>query len=93
MNGPTATGQQCPEGWTMFEIPGPKFKDTNALADFSYNSWVDRYDTFGLGKNVSVISGSGSDSLIAFVPETKKWVRLRTLSDGALHAKLGRAYR
>jgi hypothetical protein len=77
MNGPTATGQQCPEGWTMFEIPGPKFRGTNALADFSYNSWVDRYDTFGLGKNVSVISGSGSDSLIAFVPETKKWVRLR----------------
>ena len=61
----------------MFEIPGPKFRGTNALADFSYNSWVDRYDTFGLGKNVSVISGSGSDSLIAFVPETKKWVRLR----------------
>jgi len=77
LNGPTATGQHCPEGWTMYQIPGPLLKGTNVLADFSYNSWVDRYDTFGLGKDLSVVSGSGSDSLVAFDPRTKKWIRLR----------------
>ena len=77
LNGPTATGQQCPEGWTMYEIPGPKFTGTDVLTDFSYNSWVDRYNTFGLGENLSVICGTDDDSLIAFVPGTKQWVRLR----------------
>ena len=26
LNGPTATGQQCPEGWTVYKKPGPTFK-------------------------------------------------------------------
>src|ERR1700690_2859406 len=77
LNGPTATGQHCPEGWTMYQIPGPKFKGTDLIADFSYNSWVDRYDTFGMGKDISVVSGTGSDSLQVFLPQTKKWVTLR----------------
>jgi len=77
LNGPTATGQHCPEGWTMYPVPGPKFKGTDVISDFSYNSWVDRYNTFGLGNNVSIVSGTGSDSYKAFIPETKKWVTLR----------------
>ncbi|MGD0906159.1 MAG: carboxypeptidase regulatory-like domain-containing protein [Candidatus Acidiferrales bacterium] len=77
LNGPTATGQHCPEGWTMYQIPGPKFKGTNVVADFSYNSWVDRDNTSGLGKNASIVSGTGSDSYVAYIPETKKWLILR----------------
>ena len=77
LNGPTATGQQCPEGWTLYPVPGPKFEGTNILADSFYHNWVDRYDTFGLGNNVPIVNGTGSDSLIAFVPETKKFVTLR----------------
>jgi hypothetical protein len=46
-------------------------------ADYSYNDWVDREDTFGLGKDVPLVSGTGSDSLIAYVPSTKKWIVLR----------------
>jgi len=26
LNGPTATGQHCPEGWTLRDGPGPNFK-------------------------------------------------------------------
>src|SRR4029078_4145365 len=26
LNGPTATGQQCPEGWTLYPFPGPNYK-------------------------------------------------------------------
>jgi hypothetical protein len=77
LNGPTATGQQCPEGWTLYPVPGPTFKGTKILADSFYHNWVDRFDTFGLGKNVPIVNGTGSDSLIAFVPNTKKFVTLR----------------
>jgi len=77
LSGPTATGQHCPEGWTLYPVPGPKFKGSNVLADSFYHNWVDRYDTFGLGKNVPIVTGTGSDSLIAFLPETKKFITLR----------------
>jgi hypothetical protein len=77
LNGPTATGQHCPEGWTLYPVPGPKFKGTEVLADSFYHNWVDRYDTFGLGKDVPIVNGTGSDSLIAFLPQTKKFVTFR----------------
>jgi hypothetical protein len=77
LNGPTAMGQHCPEGWALYPVPGPKFKGTGVLSDSFYHNWVDRYDTLGLGKNVPIVNGTGSDSLIAFVPETKKFVTLR----------------
>jgi hypothetical protein len=77
LNGPTATGQQCPEGWTLYPVPGPKFKGTNISADHFYHNWVDRYNTLGLGKNVPIVDGTGADSLIAFLPDTKKFVMMR----------------
>jgi len=75
--GPEAIGQQCPEGWTIYPVPGPKFKGSNVPADFFYYSWVDRFNTFGFGNNVSVVTGTNSDSLIAFDPATKKLLTLR----------------
>jgi hypothetical protein len=77
LNGPTATGQHCPEGWTLHPVPGPKFEGSDIPADFFYHNWVDRYDTLGLGKDVPIVNGTGSDSLIAFLPNTKKFVTLR----------------
>jgi hypothetical protein len=77
LNGPTATGQHCPEGWTLYQVPGPTFKGTNVGADQFYLSWVDRENTLGLGKDIPVIDGTGSDSLIAFLPDQKKFVTLR----------------
>ena len=69
LNGPKATGRQCPEGWTLYQTPGPKFKnvDLSGSADSHYYVWVDAYDTLGLGKNVPIITGNSSDSLIALV--------------------------
>ncbi len=77
LNGPTATGQHCPEGWTLYPVPGPKFKGSDVLADSFYHNWVDRDNTLGLGKNVPIVTGTGSDDLIAFVPQTKTFVSLR----------------
>jgi hypothetical protein len=77
LNGPKATGQQCPEGWTLYPVPSPKFKGTNISADHFYHNWVDRQNTLGLGKNVPIVDGTGADSLIAFLPETKKFITMR----------------
>ena len=78
-SGPTATGQQCPEGWTLYTSPGPKMKGVTAdsSADFHYYNWVDQFDTLGLGKNIPIVNGTGSDSLAAYVPDQKKWVVMR----------------
>ena len=69
LNGPTATGRQCPEGWTLYETPGPKFKNVmdSGSDDSHYYDWVDRFDTLGLGKNTPIVTGNSSDSLIALV--------------------------
>ena len=79
MRGPTATGQHCPEGWTLYSAPGPKFKGvTDELGtDFFYYNWVDQFDVLGLGKNTPIATGTWSDSLLALDPATKKWTTLR----------------
>jgi hypothetical protein len=79
LNGPKATGQQCPEGWTLYPTPGPNFKGITASgsADSNYYDWVDQFNTFGLGKNVPIATGNGSDSLEALLPDSGKWVVLR----------------
>ena len=70
LNGPTATGQHCPEGWTLHQTPGPHFKGVadSGSADMLYYNWVDRFDTFGLGRDVPIATGTGSDSLLALLP-------------------------
>jgi hypothetical protein len=71
--------QRCPEGWTLYDLPGPQLKGVTdgGSADFIYGNWVDRFDTLGLGKNVSMVTGTGSDAMLALMPDTKKWVVLR----------------
>ena len=64
--------------WTLYAIPGPKFKGTQDLGtDFQYYNWVDQFNTLGLGENVPIVTGSGSNSLKALIPETGEWVVLR----------------
>jgi hypothetical protein len=78
LNGPTATGQHCPEGWTLYPVPGPTFKgESEAKADWVYFNWVDRFNALGLGKDAVVVTGSGSDSLLVFQPATKTWTVMR----------------
>ena len=79
LNGPDATGQHCPEGWTLYPTPGPQMAGVSAAgsADFHYYMWVDQFDTLGLGTNVPLVNGTTSDSLIALVPETGEMLTLR----------------
>jgi hypothetical protein len=73
------TGQQCPEGWTLYTTPGPKMKGVtdDSSADFEYYNWVDQFNTLGLGDNIPIVNGTSSDSLEAFLPSTKTWVVMR----------------
>jgi hypothetical protein len=69
LNGPTATGQHCPEGWSLYPWPGPNYKGAveNAAADSGYYDFVDRFDMLGVGKNVPIATGNLSDSLHVLV--------------------------
>jgi hypothetical protein len=69
LNGPTATGKHCPEGWTFHQLPGPQLKEVTdpGSAESSYYTWVDWYDTFGLGRNVPISMGNLNSSILALV--------------------------
>jgi hypothetical protein len=77
LNGPKATGQHCPEGWTMYPFPVPQFQGVSesGSVEASYYDWVDQHDTFGLGRNTPIATGNGEDALMALV--NGKWVTLR----------------
>jgi hypothetical protein len=77
LNGPRATGQHCPEGWTLYTEPLPQFKGVNdgGSVEASYYTWVDQFDTFGLGRNVPINTGNASEGLLAL--RDGRWVVLR----------------
>jgi hypothetical protein len=77
LNGPKATGQHCPEGWTFYKEPVPHFKGVtdSGSVEASYYTWVDQFDTFGLGRNVPINTGNAAEGLL--VLKDGKWVVLR----------------
>jgi hypothetical protein len=77
LNGPKATGQHCPEGWTLYAEPLPQFKGVSegGSAEASYYTWVDQFDTSGLGANTPINTGNASEGLLAL--KDGKWVVLR----------------
>ena len=77
LNGPTATGRHCPEGWTLYPEPLPQIKGLgqSGSAEASYFTWVDQFDAFGLGRDTPINTGNASESLLALVDGD--WVVLR----------------
>jgi hypothetical protein len=77
LNGPKATGQHCPEGWTLYPEPLPQLKGVteSGSAEASYYTWVDWHDSLGLGENVPINTGNASEGLL--VLKDGKWVVLR----------------
>jgi len=70
LNGPAAaTGQHCPEGWTLYPFPGPNYKGAveNGSADSAYYNFVDRFDMLGVGKDVPLATGNLSEGLLVLV--------------------------
>ena len=70
------SGDQCPEGWTLWRTPGPQFAD-GTTTDMHYYLWVDQFDTLGLGTDTVIINGTNSDSLIAFRPDSETFTVIR----------------
>jgi streptogramin lyase len=75
-------GEQCAEGWTLYRSPGPALRtrpnDSGELgSDFHYYLFVDQWGTLGLGKDVVIVNGTGSDALLAFDPRAEKWTVIR----------------
>jgi streptogramin lyase len=72
LNGPKATGDQCPEGWAFFQYPGPGFKGIGEnSAESSYYSWVDQHNTFGLGDDIPMSTANLMDGLVALNKDGK----------------------
>jgi hypothetical protein len=77
LNGPTATGQHCPEGWTFHAEPLPQLGNVTSAGsgEGSYYTWVDQFNALGLGANVPINTGNQSEGLL--VLKDGKWVVLR----------------
>jgi len=77
LNGPAATGQHCPEGWTLYAEPLPQLKGVadKGSAGASYYTWVDQFDVLGLGANTPINTGNGAEALLAL--KDGKWVVMR----------------
>jgi hypothetical protein len=69
LNGPTATGKHCPEGWALYALPGPNYvgASDSASADTAYYDFVDRFDMLGVGKDIPLATGNGSEGVLALV--------------------------
>ena len=87
LNGPTATGQHCPEGWTFYQEPIPQFQGVTSpgSAEASYYTWVDQFDTLGLGPNTPINTGNGSEGFLAL--KDGQWVTLRVPYPLGFYAK------
>ena len=86
LNGPKATGHQCPEGWSFHQYPGPGFAGIGEnSAEASYYTWVDQHNTLGLGNNVPISTGNENDGLLALVDG--KFVTMRIPYPLSFYAK------
>jgi hypothetical protein len=87
LNGPKATGQQCQEGWTLYPEPLPQLHGVtdSGSAEGSYYTWVDQFDTLGLGRNTPIDTGNASEGLLAL--KDGKWVVFRVPYPTGFYAK------
>ncbi|HVY59527.1 MAG TPA: carboxypeptidase-like regulatory domain-containing protein [Xanthobacteraceae bacterium] len=86
LNGPTATGDHCPEGWSFYKYPGPGFEGfPNTSAEASYYTWVDQHNAVGLGNDVPISTANLNDGFAALV--NGKMVMLRIPYPMGFYAK------
>ena len=87
LNGPKATGQHCPEGWSFYTEPLPQLGNVTSKGsgEGSYYTWVDQFNTLGLGANIPINTGNQSEGLL--VLKDGKWVVLRVPYPMGFYAK------
>lgn len=77
LNGPNATGQHAQDGWTFYPEPLPQMQgvEGSGSAESSYYTWVDQFNTSGLGDNTPINTGNASEGLLAL--KDGQWVVMR----------------
>ncbi len=86
LNGPAATGDHCPEGWEFYQFPGPGFAGfPDNSVESSYYTWVDQWNTLGLGEDVPIATGNLFDGFHALV--YGRYVTLRVPYPMGFYAK------
>ncbi len=68
------------EEFSYWEAPGPKIRgtgDETGVADFYYYIWTDQFNTLGLGKDMVMMTGTNSDAIVVFDPETEEFYNFR----------------
>jgi hypothetical protein len=86
LNGPGATGNHCPEGWTFYRYPGPGFEGfEDKSVEASYYTWVDQHNTLGLGENIPLSTANLNDGFIAL--KNGKMILLRIPYPMGFYAK------
>jgi hypothetical protein len=86
LNGPNATGNHCPEGWSFYKYPGPGFAGIgDNSAESSYYSWVDQHNTSGLGTDTPISTANLQDGVTAL--HDGKMVLLRVPYPMGFYAK------
>ncbi len=88
LNGPDAAkGNLCPEGWTLYKVPGPNFKGDvmTAAADSNYYNWTDKFNSLGLGDNVEIATSNLGGALLAL--KDGQWTVLRVPYPLGFYAK------
>ncbi|MEE2792777.1 MAG: carboxypeptidase-like regulatory domain-containing protein [Acidobacteriota bacterium] len=69
LNGPSATGRHCQEGWTLYPFPGPNYKGAtdSGSAESAYYNFTDRFNLLGVGENIPLATGNLSEGVLALV--------------------------
>ena len=78
-NGPEATGQSCPDGWTLYRMEKPTYANAGMPinSDESYLTQIDHHDVLGFGPETPVYGVVNTDSLEVFLPSSEEFVTLR----------------
>ncbi|MPZ38659.1 MAG: carboxypeptidase regulatory-like domain-containing protein [Rhizobiales bacterium] len=88
LNGPKATGNHCPEGWSFHQYPGPGFDGLgDNSVESSYYSWVDQHDTFGLGRDIPMSTANLMNGIAALNLKDGKMVSLQVPYPMGFYAK------
>jgi hypothetical protein len=75
---PTASGQSCPEGWSIHRNPAePRYGNSAYKASDAYLVHMDAWDTLGLGPNTPLYGSPNTDSFEAFSAASGRFVTLR----------------
>ena len=82
VNGPTATGNHCPEGWSSYRLQGPAMEGTKINANYLYLMEVDRVNGTGFGVDAVIQQPNNSDAVLVLMPEkspgvAREWVTAR----------------